>query len=316
MRANFRRSLRLISGFLLTAVALNANAIIVRYDLQGVVFDDGGSASGSFVYNFDTKVHSNIAITTTPGANYSGQTYSFWPQFGSPFPDTFKLFATSSFVQPGSTALVMVSTMDGSLNQHPFTGGESLCLTAPCGVSGSTVPRRSLLAGGMLRATVLGGTGASQTAPVLPDSSNDGTWLFDDVVSGTWVDPPIAFGYTYTMTSDALFTRILGFPTGFNSPFEVLVGETSLGLFEPGDQLSFGAGVASFSLRGINPLVDPEDPNAFPLQLEFNTGLADFTMTPMVVPAPAAFWLLGTGIGFLAWRTRHRAPATAGSGSA
>jgi hypothetical protein len=316
MQANFRRSLRLISGFLLTAVTLNANAIIVRYDLQGVEFNDGGSASGSFVYNFDTKVHSNIAITTTPGGNYSGQTYSFWPvNANSPFPDTFKVFAASSFVQPGSTALVMISSIDGSLDLRPFAGGESLCLTSPCSGAGQSVARRNL-AGGTLRATVIGGAGGSQTAPVLPDSSNDGTWLFDDVVSGSWIDPPNAYGYTYTMTSDALFTRILGFPTGFSSPFEVLLGETSLGFFEPGDQLSFGAGVASFSLRGINPLVDPEDPNAFPLQLEFNTGFADLTMTPMVVPAPAAFWLLGTGIGFVAWRGRRRALATAGSGSA
>jgi hypothetical protein len=305
MQANFHRALRLISGFLLAAVTLNANAIIVLYDLQGVVFDDGGSAFGSFVYNFDTNVHSNIAITTTPGANYSGQTYGFWlVNGGSPFPPTFRVFAASSFVQPGSTGLVMVSNIDGDLDQQLQVGGESLCLTAPCDGAPERFVRLRNLVGGTLSATVIGGTGGSQTAPVLPDSSSDGTWLFDDVVSGSWIDPPIAFGYTYTITSDALFTRILGFPTGFNSPFEVLVGETSLGFFEPGDQLSFGAGVTSFSLRGINPLVDPEDPNAFPLQLEFNTGFADLTMTPMMVPAPAAFWLLGTGIGFLAWRTR------------
>lgn len=151
--------------------------------------------------------------------------------------------------------------------------------------------------------------GMTQLDPILPDSGAGGEWTFRDFESGMWSDPPTAEGYTYTMDSASLFAGILGFPTGFNSPFEVLVGESSLGLFNPGDQVDFGTGVSSFTIMGIDPLVDPDDPSAFPLQLEFNTALADFSMSAVNVPIPAAFWLFGSGLLGLIGITRRKKAA-------
>lgn len=126
--------------------------------------------------------------------------------------------------------------------------------------------------------------GESQENPFLPDiiEDNGSGWWFDRVPSGQWFDPPTTFGFGYEMKSDSLFTAILGFPTGFDSPFTVSVGNEVLGQFSPGQTVSFldtlGWGVSHFTITGISPTVDLSDPMAFPLQLKFSTQEASFRM--------------------------------------
>jgi len=159
----------------------------------------------------------------------------------------------------------------------------------------------------------LGTQGSTQENPILPDLINDQTWVFTNVPTGQWVDPPMASGFEYTMTSNSLFTSILDFPNGIDSDnlFEVLVAGMSLGQFGPGQTVDFtsysGGGVSGFTIAGINPAVDGGDPTAFPLKLAFNTPTASFTMQPIQasgaqpVPEPAsmlgimAFGALGGG---------------------
>jgi|GEM_PF-2544128 len=166
-------------------------------------------------------------------------------------------------------------------------------------------------------ASILGGfieEGTFQEEPILPNSQESGQFIFRNTVTGRWLDPPTAYGFEYAMLSDSLFTQILGFPTGFSNPFTITVGNRVLGQFQPGDTVDFvallGQGVSSFSLTGINPLVDPDNPTAFPLQLAFNTNTADLTMTalsanqPESVPEPSTVLgsLLFLGLGATAKR--------------
>jgi hypothetical protein len=136
----------------------------------------------------------------------------------------------------------------------------------------------------------LSAVGASQDVPVLPDVSG----IFMEVASGCFFDPPMAPGFDFAMTGSSLFTAIDNFPTGVDGDgaFEVWVGTTDLGTFHVGDTVNFGAGVSSFRVTGIDPLVDGGDPGAFPIQLAFNTPTASFTMTP--IPEPASMAWLGT----------------------
>ena len=70
-------------GFALIALcAINAAAKPVTWYLQGVTFLDGGTGSGSFVYDADTNLpfgtYSNISITTTAGTTMTADSFAFF----------------------------------------------------------------------------------------------------------------------------------------------------------------------------------------------------------------------------------------------
>jgi hypothetical protein len=59
------------------AVPGSVSAAPVTWTLQGVTFNDGGTASGSFVYDAQTNTYSAINITTTTGTTRTGASYAF-----------------------------------------------------------------------------------------------------------------------------------------------------------------------------------------------------------------------------------------------
>ncbi len=148
--------------------------------------------------------------------------------------------------------------------------------------------------------------GSSQSNPVLPNSITTGTYAFTNGPSGAWFDPPTDGGFRYTMTGPSRFTEILDFPEGFGVPFRVVANGQVLGRFEPGDSVVFpSGGVASFDVLDILPGFDPGDPEAFPLQLAFDTPTADFEMTTL--PEPGMVLQLAVGCGLIAALRRHAA---------
>ena len=104
----------------------------------------------------------------------------------------------------------------------------------------------------------------------------------------TWIDPAPAYGFKYVMISASLFTAIMDFPLGFASPFTVSVGGSVLGTFGPGESVDFvsltGGGVASFTVTGITPNVNPHNPIAFPLKIDFDTETANIRMISIITP--------------------------------
>ncbi len=78
MRSYLRTSLIMCCAVLmlgLAAVFAPAKAIPVTWTLQDWTFNDGGSASGSFVYDADTNVFSDMFIATTNGSARTGAIY-------------------------------------------------------------------------------------------------------------------------------------------------------------------------------------------------------------------------------------------------
>ena len=82
--------------------ATTANAAVVTWTFQDVVFDDGGTLTGSFDYDADINRYSNIVIETTAGANLSGASY------GVPF-------RPGGFISESPTNLVTVVSNDESI---------------------------------------------------------------------------------------------------------------------------------------------------------------------------------------------------------
>lgn len=159
------------------------------------------------------------------------------------------------------------------------------------------------------------GLGATQANPVLPASlppaGTAGSFLFESAQSGAWFDPTPTETFDFEMQDGSLFTHIISLPEGFDDPFTVSVGDQVLGEYGHGEVVSFlgllGEGVSSFSVSGINPFVDGDDPMAFPIQLAFDNPTATFTMKAAPVPLPAPFLLLGSALAALGLCKRPRA---------
>jgi hypothetical protein len=137
--------------------------------------------------------------------------------------------------------------------------------------------------------------GQAQDNPILPTTSvihGLPSHFFFDTQTGEWIDPPTVSEYSFTMTGNSKFTKILNFPTGFSGAFDVSVNGVSLGQFLAGQSVDFttllGHGVDSFNVSGITPGVDAASQTAFPIQLAFDTPTASFTMNPVVVPEPVS----------------------------
>jgi len=136
--------------------------------------------------------------------------------------------------------------------------------------------------------------GGSQNNPVLPTPSPNGFFRFFNVATGQWFDPPLTFGYDYQMTSGSLFTSV-GLPVGLGNSFTVTSSEGVVSALQGGAVHTFSSGVSGFQITGINPLVDGNQPDAFPVFLTFNTPTASFDMQALNVPEPAAMGLVIVG---------------------
>ncbi len=205
-------------------------------------------------------------------------------------------FVVSGLVHSTLTTFTFaLSTLSGALLGSP-------CFTLPRNLSFSGIPVEGeiIMKIGSVEErfvpTLLRRIGGSQDTPILPDpgepvecvplcfARTSFCFCFRGAPNRQWFDPPSASGYEYRM-ADGLFTRILDFPTGFLSPFTVVVNGAPLGQYRPGQSADFtgfpGGGVASFRITGINPAVDAANPAAFPIKLEFNKQAATFAMLPL-----------------------------------
>jgi hypothetical protein len=119
-----------------------ASADDVTWNLSGVTFDDGGTATGFFVYNADTNTVVSVDITTTLGTSFSGAVYTASdPGFG-PFADEIVFVPNPSLSDfTGTPALNLEFATDltdagGVVAVDTF---EDTCGNPACNFSGSTI---------------------------------------------------------------------------------------------------------------------------------------------------------------------------------
>jgi hypothetical protein len=133
------RSLMVVPALLvLLCVPSVASADGITWSLSGVTFDDGGTASGSFVYDAVTNTVSSINIVTTAGTTFSGSTYTaLSPGFSPPLPFDFVFVPSASGDLTGTMYLDLELPMPGLTNSGGFVslmdiGSEGLCADAEC----------------------------------------------------------------------------------------------------------------------------------------------------------------------------------------
>ncbi len=136
MRIIFLRCIGALAALLMVAGAWGAT---ITYQLSGVVFDDGGTASGGFVYDTISQTYSSLNITTTVGTTHPGFSYSDANIIGG---DAFNLDLSSAapnwFDNPGDNAMDWAygTSLDlggtVSLISGITPSGEAVCAFAPC----------------------------------------------------------------------------------------------------------------------------------------------------------------------------------------
>ena len=92
------RTLVAVVALLLSATA---NAVPVTWALEGAVFDDGGTASGTFTYDSDLNLFTQAAVTTTAGSVLDGEFFSLACSFEGCSDDNFVMLGTAGLGFPG-----------------------------------------------------------------------------------------------------------------------------------------------------------------------------------------------------------------------
>jgi len=146
----FRTLTILLALLILLCVPSIACADGVTWDLSGVTFNDGGTASGSFVFNAVTDTVSSVDIITTAGGAFGGTTYTgVDPGFG-PFPNDIVFVTNPSLTDfTGTPALELAFVGLGLTNLGGVVslshGSEDTCADAGCNAAGITL--RNITAG-------------------------------------------------------------------------------------------------------------------------------------------------------------------------
>ena len=144
-----------------------ASAAPLPMDLERVTFADGGTASGSFVYDAATNTYSSVNVTTTAGTIRSGSTYNFVSNGVTPS-SAAVLVATvvASSNATGTPAFFMGfgTALTGTGGSVLIGGQEANCSNATC--TGPTGPTRFTATG-----SVIGGA-VPTTVPTLS------SWMF------------------------------------------------------------------------------------------------------------------------------------------
>jgi len=143
------KSCRVLFVALLLA-APGANALTIQWTLNNVVFNDGGTASGSFTYDADLNAFSAININTTAGSAFGGAAYSGQandaPQTASQLVlQTGSVYFALRFDAPLTNSGGTRNLLAGSYTFPPPQGSyEVVCVVTPgCGAA----PARLLVSG-------------------------------------------------------------------------------------------------------------------------------------------------------------------------
>jgi len=131
--------LRYLPAVVLLWVVAAAQAVPVQWSVNGLVRDDGGTVSGSFVYDADTDTYSAVNVTTTGGTSpLPGETYTGFDPSGSDASGLVLQRSQGAGDLTGQNQLLFaflapLTNVGGSVT--PFLAEEVSCTSADCSTS-------------------------------------------------------------------------------------------------------------------------------------------------------------------------------------
>jgi hypothetical protein len=136
-RITFRALIAVSALLVLLSIPSIASADGITWNLTGVTFADGGTASGSFVYDAVTNTVSSIDIVTTMGTVFGGTTYIALNPGFIPMPDDIVVVPNSSLSDFTGTFVLDLSlaaplTNAGGIVSMAGLGGEYTCADTGC----------------------------------------------------------------------------------------------------------------------------------------------------------------------------------------
>lgn len=140
-----------LTAAVLLAGSMAVNATPIMWNLQDVAFNDGGTASGSFVYDADTSTYSAINIQTTGNLSF---TYSTADLLGAGRPFGFSA-ATGAFVGAGYLQLITVSDLTDAGGTIALGSHWLFMPGAPLNSGGTLIPVETTYTMGSLGSGVL-----------------------------------------------------------------------------------------------------------------------------------------------------------------
>jgi hypothetical protein len=151
-----RSTLAAILLFAVASTAVPVHASQLRYTFENVVFDDGGTLTGSFVYDFDTLVVSSINVQTTAGSSFGGAAYAQ----GVAALSSAVLLATEQVPPAGDLAgetvlaLLVLAPLEGFTTALDGTLRESRCPDAGLCLQQSQTTLRTVSSGSLVSSVV------------------------------------------------------------------------------------------------------------------------------------------------------------------
>jgi hypothetical protein len=137
-----------------------AHATAIQWNLVDIVFDDGATASGSFIYDADVNQYWGINITTTTG-RMPARNYRFSTSYPSAGLAVFYSGDSPMPADDGTLYLDFPVPLTNTMRVIPLTGGNAVSQEATCsGQSGTCTP------GNPYRTVVAGAV--SSVVPVPP----------------------------------------------------------------------------------------------------------------------------------------------------